>query len=244
MLAIKQNLLTALATELETLLPGAGARAAFESPKVAAHGDFASTAAMQLAKPLGKNPRQVAEALRESLLKTAVYSQWVEAIDIAGPGFMNIKLKPAAKQEVVREILSAKNAFGNQAPLHKKMMVEFVSANPTGPLHVGHGKCAAVGDSLSKILMAAGYQVSTEYYINDHGKQMDILGESVLVRYRQLLGEEIEFLENGYQGDYIVTIAKEIKDKTYLLTTVYFFHKINRFPNLFKHISYFHKKTS
>ena len=106
MLAIKQNLLTALAAELETLLPGAGARAAFESPKVAAHGDFASTAAMQLAKPLGKNPRQVAEALRESLLKTAVYSLWVEAIDIAGPGFMNIKLKPAAKQEVVREILS------------------------------------------------------------------------------------------------------------------------------------------
>ena len=114
MLAIKQKLLTALAAELETLLPGAGARAAFESPKVAAHGDFASTAAMQLAKPLGKNPRQVAETLRESLLKTAVYSQWVEAIDIAGPGFMNIKLKPAAKQEVVREISRKRAVLSRQ----------------------------------------------------------------------------------------------------------------------------------
>ena len=200
MLAIKQKLLTALAAELETLLPGAGARAAFESPKVAAHGDFASTAAMQLAKPLGKNPRQVAETLRESLLKTAVYSQWVEAIDIAGPGFMNIKLKPAAKQEVVREILSAKNAFGNQAPLHKKMMVEFVSANPTGPLHVGHGRQAALGDTICNLYKTQGWDVYREFYYNDAGVQIATLTTSTQLRGKGVKPGDKDWPEASYAG--------------------------------------------
>ncbi len=145
MLSLKHELLAALAAELDKLLPGAAAKAAFESPKVASHGDFASTAAMQLAKPLGKNPRQVAETLREALLKTESFTRWVESIDIAGPGFLNIRLKPEAKQQVIREVLSAATHFGDQASLGKKMMVEFVSANPTGPLHVGHGRQAALG---------------------------------------------------------------------------------------------------
>jgi len=209
MLAIKQNLLTALATELETLLPGAGARAAFESPKVAAHGDFASTAAMQLAKPLGKNPRQVAEALRESLLKTAVYCQWVEAIDIAGPGYMNIKLKPAAKQEVVREILSTKNAFGNQAPLHKKMMVEFVSANPTGPLHVGHGRQAALGDTICNLYQTQGWDVYREFYYNDAGVQIATLTTSTQLRGKGVKPGDKDWPEASYAGEYIADIATD-----------------------------------
>ena len=209
MLAIKQKLLTALAAELETLLPGAGARAAFESPKVAAHGDFASTAAMQLAKPLGKNPRQVAETLRESLLKTAVYSQWVEAIDIAGPGFMNIKLKPAAKQEVVREILSAKNAFGNQAPLHKKMMVEFVSANPTGPLHVGHGRQAALGDTICNLYQTQGWDVYREFYYNDAGVQIATLTTSTQLRGKGVKPGDKDWPEASYAGEYIADIATD-----------------------------------
>jgi arginyl-tRNA synthetase len=209
MLAIKQNLLTALATELETLLPGAGARAAFESPKVAAHGDFASTAAMQLAKPLGKNPRQVAEALRESLLKTAVYSQWVEAIDIAGPGFMNIKLKPAAKQEVVREILSTQNAFGNQVPLLKKMMVEFVSANPTGPLHVGHGRQAALGDTICNLYQTQGWDVYREFYYNDAGVQIATLTTSTQLRGKGVKPGDKDWPEASYAGEYIADIATD-----------------------------------
>jgi arginyl-tRNA synthetase len=106
MLSLKHDLLAALAAELDKLLPGAAAKAAFESPKVASHGDFASTAAMQLAKPLGKNPRQVAETLREALQKTEPFTRWVESIDIAGPGFLNIRLKPEAKQQVIREVLA------------------------------------------------------------------------------------------------------------------------------------------
>ena len=145
MLSLKHELLAALAAELDNLLPGAAAKAAFESPKVASHGDFASTAAMQLAKPLGKNPRQVAETLREALQKTEPFARWVESIDIAGPGFLNIRLKPEAKQQVIREVLNAATYFGDQPSLGKKMMVEFVSANPTGPLHVGHGRQAALG---------------------------------------------------------------------------------------------------
>ena len=209
MLAIKQNLLTALAAELETLLPGAGTRAAFESPKVAAHGDFASTAAMQLAKPLGKNPRQVAEALRESLLKTAVYSQWVEAIDIAGPGFMNIKLKPAAKQEVVREILSTQNAFGNQVPLLKKMMVEFVSANPTGPLHVGHGRQAALGDTICNLYQTQGWDVYREFYYNDAGVQIATLTTSTQLRGKGVKPGDKDWPEASYAGEYIADIATD-----------------------------------
>src|SRR5882724_5523756 len=143
MLLVKQELLGSLVDGLEKLLPGAGEKAAFESPKAAGHGDLACTAAMQLAKPLKQNPRQVAESLRAILLESPPFRLWVEAIDIAGPGFLNIKLKAQAKQQIVKEILTAGQAFGTQPPSGRRMMVEFVSANPTGPLHVGHGRQAA-----------------------------------------------------------------------------------------------------
>src|SRR3954454_20297567 len=129
MLQAKQELLAALAAGLEQLSRGAGAKATFESPKVAAHGDLACTAAMQLARPLKQSPRQVAESLRSVLMETQPFRRWVDAIDIAGPGFLNIKLKAQAKQQVVAEVLEAGKDFGAKPPHGGRMMVEFVSAN-------------------------------------------------------------------------------------------------------------------
>lgn len=151
MLSVKNELLATLATALDAISPGAGAKAAFESPKVAAHGDFACTAAMQLAKPLKLNPRALGEQLKATLEATPAYQRWVDAIEIAGPGFLNIRLKPAAKQEVVREVLGAGERFGYQPSNGQRVLVEFVSANPTGPLHVGHGRQAAIGDAISNL---------------------------------------------------------------------------------------------
>src|SRR5512133_2323043 len=133
MLIVKTQLLEVLRATLEDIQPGAGAKAAFESPKVAAHGDLATTAAMQLAKPLKQNPRQLAESLCTLLRTTLPYQTWVESLDIAGPGFINIKLKPAAKQQVVRSVLLQADRYGTHADNGKRMLVEFVSANPTGP---------------------------------------------------------------------------------------------------------------
>ena len=149
MLLIKKDLLADLTAALDTLLPGAGDKAAFESPKVAAHGDLACTAAMQLAKGLRQNPRQVAEQLQGLLLASPGFTRWVDAVEIAGPGFINIRLKPAAKQQTVRSILAQRAAYGRQSTdAGQKTIVEFVSANPTGPLHVGHGRQAALGDAI------------------------------------------------------------------------------------------------
>ena len=159
MLLVKQELLAALAETLETLSPGAGARAAFESPKVAAHGDFACTAAMQLAKPLGRKPRELGEQLADALRATPAFGRWVDAIEIAGPGFLNIRLKTAARQQVVREVLAAGAAFGSQPARDERVLVEFVSANPTGPLHVGHGRQAALGDAICNLLATQGDKV-------------------------------------------------------------------------------------
>ena len=182
MLQVKQELLAALSQALDTLSPGAGDKAAFESPKVAAHGDFAITAAMQLAKPLKLNPRQLGEQLREVLLAAPAYQQWVQDIDIAGPGFINILLKPAAKQQIVREVLSAKEQFGFQPDTGHKVLVEFVSANPTGPLHVGHGRQAALGDAICNLLASQGQDVYREFYYNDAGVQINTLANSTQLR--------------------------------------------------------------
>lgn len=213
MLRVKQDLLGALAAELEKLLPGAADKAVFESPKVASHGDFACTAAMQLAKPLKQNPRQVAEALRAALLATPVYTQWVEAIDIAGPGFINIRLKAAAKQQVVREVLGAAGAFGNAGPNGKHMMVEFVSANPTGPLHVGHGRQAALGDAICNLYATQGWDVYREFYYNDAGVQIATLATSVQLRAKGIRPGDPQWPEAAYNGDYIQDIADDFLAK-------------------------------
>ncbi len=215
MLSAKQHLLTAVATELEKLQTGAGARAAFESPKVAAHGDLACTAAMQLAKALKQNPRQLSENLRSALLATPAFERWVDAIEIAGPGFINIRLKDAAKQAVVHEVLQAAECFGDQAAQSDKVLVEFVSANPTGPLHVGHGRQAALGDAICNLLATQGQQVYREFYYNDAGVQIGTLAKSTQMRAQGIQPGDATWPTDPdnpeskafYNGDYIQDIA-------------------------------------
>jgi len=217
MLLVKQELLAALSQALEGLLPGSGNKAAFESPKVAAHGDFAVTAAMQLAKPLKLNPRQLGEQLRDALLAAPAYQQWVQDIEIAGPGFINIRLKPAAKQQIVREVLQAKEHFGFQASNGQRVLVEFVSANPTGPLHVGHGRQAALGDAICNLFSTQGYNVYREFYYNDAGVQINTLATSTQLRAQGFKPGDAQWPtgENApaYNGDYIADIAADFLAK-------------------------------
>ena len=213
MLNAKQELLSALAGELDKLQPGAGARAVFESPKVAAHGDLACTAAMQLAKGLKQNPRQLGEALREALLATPAFQRWVEAIELAGPGFINIRLKDAAKQAVVAEVLAAGEAFGQQVAHGQRVLVEFVSANPTGPLHVGHGRQAALGDAICNLLATQGQQVYREFYYNDADVQIATLATSTQLRAKGFKPGDAEWPEAAYNGEYIQDIANDFLAK-------------------------------
>ena len=210
MLSIKNNLLAALAAGLEQLSPGAGDKAAFESPKVAAHGDFACTAAMQLAKGLKQNPRQVAEALRANLLTQPAFVQWVQDIEIAGPGFINIRLKPEAKQETVREVLHSGTKYGAKSHIaDQAMIVEFVSANPTGPLHVGHGRQAALGDAICNLFVTQGVRVYREFYYNDAGVQIHTLATSTQARAKGINPGDAAWPELAYNGDYIADIAAD-----------------------------------
>ena len=209
MQSVKKELLETLAGELEKLIPGAGAKAIFESPKVASHGDLACTAAMQLAKPLGKNPRLIAEALRTALLASAPYQRWVQAIELAGPGFINIRLRPAAKQGAVRDVLLQGERYGHAAPRKEPVLVEFVSANPTGPLHVGHGRQAALGDAVCNLLAAQGWQVYREFYYNDAGAQIDTLALSTQLRAKGLKPGDAGWPDSAYNGDYILDIAQD-----------------------------------
>ena len=210
MLLIKKDLLADLTAALDTLLPGAGDKAAFESPKVAAHGDLACTAAMQLAKGLRQNPRQVAEQLQGLLLASPGFTRWVDAVEIAGPGFINIRLKPAAKQQTVRSILAQGAAYGRQSTdAGQKTIVEFVSANPTGPLHVGHGRQAALGDAICNLFETQGATVWREFYYNDAGVQIQTLATSTQARAKGLQPGDATWPELAYNGDYIADIAAD-----------------------------------
>ena len=221
MLTVKTELLEALRAALEDLLPGAGTKAAFESPKVAAHGDLATTAAMQLAKPLKLNPRLLAEKLCAALQTTAAFQTWVEGLDIAGPGFINIKLKPASKQQVVRSVLAQTTAYGQQPLTGKNMLVEFVSANPTGPLHVGHGRQAALGDAICNLFATQGWKVHREFYYNDAGVQIQTLTHSTQLRAKGFkpgddcwpTDPEDPASKAFYNGDYIQDIANDFLAK-------------------------------
>ena len=214
---VKHELLAALAAELEKLSPGAGERAAFELPRQASHGDFATNAAMQLAKPLKANPRALGEQLKAALEQQAAFQQWVDAIEIAGPGFLNIRLKPAAKQEVVREALQQGSQFGVQPASGKRVLVEFVSANPTGPLHVGHGRQAALGDAICHLLSSQGWDVTREFYYNDAGVQIETLTKSTKLRAQGFkpgddcwpTDPENPASKAFYNGDYIQDIAND-----------------------------------
>jgi arginyl-tRNA synthetase len=209
MQSVKKQLLAALAAELDKLSPGAGGKAAFESPKVAEHGDFACTAAMQLAKAAKKNPRELATQLVAALQATTAFAQWTSSLEIAGPGFINIRLKPEAKQEVVREVLALVDGYGRQAATGRKMMVEFVSANPTGPLHVGHGRQAALGDAICNLWATQGEQVYREFYYNDAGVQINNLALSTQARARGLDPEHSDWPKDAYNGQYIADIAQD-----------------------------------
>jgi arginyl-tRNA synthetase len=191
--------------------------ASLEVPKVASHGDFALTAAMQLAKPLKKNPRDVATALVASLSKQQVFQDWVADTELAGPGFINIRLTPAAKQQVVREVLAAGASFGarvgDPTAAHRKLLVEFVSANPTGPLHVGHGRQAALGDAICNLFESQGWSVWREFYYNDAGVQIQTLANSTQARAKGLKPGDAGWPESAYNGDYIDDIAKDFLAK-------------------------------
>lgn len=179
-------------------------------PRDPSHGDFASNLALLLAKPAGINPRVMAEQIMSAIPK----SSQIEKIEIAGPGFINFFVTQSSMQGVISKVLQQGQKYGHsQIGAGKKTQVEFVSANPNGPLHVGHGRGAAFGATLANILDATGFDVQREYYVNDAGRQMDILSVSVWLRYLQMLGLQLDFPSNGYRGDYVLDIAQQLRDK-------------------------------
>ncbi|MFC5302187.1 arginine--tRNA ligase [Azospira restricta] len=206
---LRTHIAALLKAALQSVAPDAADTAiVLDRPKQASHGDFASNLALQIAKAMKRSPRDVAQLLVSELPA----SPWVEKTEIAGPGFINFTLKPAAKLKVVGDVLAAGADYGRSTAGGKqKIQVEFVSANPTGPLHVGHGRGAAYGASLSSLLAFAGWDVTREYYVNDAGRQMDILGLSTWLRYLELHNEHLPFPPNAYQGDYVRGMAKQMQ---------------------------------
>jgi arginyl-tRNA synthetase len=209
MIRAKRELLAALRAALAEVAGDAAPAAAFESPKQAAHGDLAITAAMVLARSLKRNPRDLAYELVRALQSQSAVQRWVRAIEVAGPGFVNLRLAAAAKQAVVRDVLDAGDRYGCKPPNGQKVMVEFVSANPTGPLHVGHGRNAAIGDSLAHLLQTQGAEVTREFYYNDAGAQIANLALSVQSRLAGLAPGDERWPEQAYNGEYIADIAAE-----------------------------------
>lgn len=180
-----------------------------ENAKDPAHGDYASNLALILVKPCRQSPRQIAEMLIEALPADSI----IEKVEIAGAGFINFFIRSSARAEIIKEVLHKKREFGRSTlGGNQKVLIEFVSANPTGPLHVGHGRSAAFGATLGNVLKAAGYDVALEYYVNDAGRQMNILAVSVWLRYLQLAKEAIIFPANAYKGDYVTEIAQQLWD--------------------------------
>jgi len=180
-----------------------------EPPRDAAHGDMATNAAMVLAKPAKMNPRAIAEALAAKL--TA--DDRIATAEVAGPGFLNMRLDASVWQGVVKAALTDADYGKSTMGQGQKLMVEYVSANPTGPLHVGHTRGAVFGDALATLLAYAGYDVTKEYYINDGGAQVDVLARSVYLRYQEAHGQEIAFEDGTYPGDYLIPVGEALKDK-------------------------------
>ncbi|MCS6765941.1 MAG: arginine--tRNA ligase [Candidatus Protistobacter heckmanni] len=213
MLPSQHSLLRGLIAQAAKALAPEGAtipEVTLERPKVTAHGDLACNIAMQMAKPLRANPRELAQKLADALLGDAGLKHLLAGVDIAGPGFLNLKLTDAARQEAVRAVLAEGAEFGRgKAAEGKQVMLEFVSANPTGPLHVGHGRQAALGDALSNLMAAQGWKVHREFYYNDAGMQIGNLALSVQARARGLAPGQDGWPEAAYNGDYIADIAAD-----------------------------------
>ena len=190
---------------------GAAGKFTVELPKHEGMGDFATNMALVVAGAEKKNPRELAKVIVEKLVQE---SGLIAGVDIAGPGFINISINPDVWRGLIPTILAAGESYGKSTVGGgRKVMVEFVSANPTGPLSVGHGRQAILGDSIARLLEATGHDVFREYYFNDAGRQMRVLGESTRSRYLELLGEKSQFPEDGYQGQYIVDIAQSLVDE-------------------------------
>ncbi|MBX3637844.1 MAG: arginine--tRNA ligase, partial [Rubrivivax sp.] len=209
MIQAKQELREALRAALAALAGEQAPEAAFESPKQAAHGDLAVTAAMGLARALKKNPRELAAQLVALLQAQPAVQRWVASLEIAGPGFINLRLADAARQAVVREVLAGAECFGRQGARGERVMVEFVSANPTGPLHVGHGRNAALGDCIANLLATQGWDVHREFYYNDAGVQINTLATSTQARLKGLKPGDAGWPEQAYNGEYIADIAAD-----------------------------------
>ena len=214
--SVKEQLESLLSRALDALRAEGLSLPDTVAPQVArakdrAHGDFASNIAMQLAKPAGLAPRAFAERLIAALPQAAL----LEKVEIAGPGFINFYVRESAVFDVVRQVLGAGEAFGRSAHgAGRKVMIEFVSANPTGPLHVGHGRGAAYGAAVADLLAAVGYHVHREYYVNDAGRQMHILATSIWLRYLELCGAQFAFPSNGYKSTgYIYDIARRLQSE-------------------------------
>ncbi|WP_424967608.1 MULTISPECIES: arginine--tRNA ligase [unclassified Dinoroseobacter] len=210
---LRAGVLTALSEmQAEGVLPEGldFANVAVEPPRDAAHGDMATNAAMVLAKPAKMKPRDIADALAAKLAA----DPRVASAEVAGPGFLNLRLAPEIWQGLVRNVLETGTGFGrSDMGQGKKVNVEYVSANPTGPLHVGHTRGAVFGDALASLLDFAGYEVTREYYINDGGAQVDVLARSVYLRYLEAHGQEVAFEDGTYPGDYLIAVGEALKAK-------------------------------
>ncbi|MCB5364620.1 arginine--tRNA ligase [Pusillimonas sp. CC-YST705] len=207
----QKTLIELLAAAVETVVPGATPDIQLERPKVASHGDVACNVAMQLARAAKRNPRELAEQIVQALLAQPQAADLIASAEIAGPGFINIRLTAAVHQAVLAHIWQEGAYFGHRPASPDKVLVEFVSANPTGPLHVGHARQAALGDSLCRLLASQGKQVTREFYYNDAGNQIDNLAISVQARARGIAPEAAEFPADGYKGDYILDIARDFQ---------------------------------
>ena len=212
-MADPQDILRGILEEgVRAIAPEAGAvEVHIERPRDPAHGDFASNIALQLARSLGRKPRAIAEEIRRATAQHVAGSALFEALEIAGAGFLNARLSAKAKHAAVGRVLAEGAGFGRSHPAgRERVQVEFVSANPTGPLHVGHGRGAAYGASLANLLEFAGHAVEREFYVNDAGRQMDILALSVWLRCLEARGEAVAFPADGYRGDYVREIAARL----------------------------------
>ena len=204
----------ALAREASAVAGGADAVASLDPPRDAGFGDLATNVAMTLAKAAKRNPRELADELVGRIQADADLGPLVESAEVAGPGFINLTLSPKWFADAARAIVATGGDYGRaQADPVERILIEFVSANPTGPPHVGHARQAAYGDGVARILEYAGHKVTREYYVNDWGRQMQLFGASVAARYGQLFGLDTQVPEDGYQGDYVIGIAELMRDE-------------------------------
>ncbi|MBP6705869.1 MAG: arginine--tRNA ligase [Achromobacter sp.] len=207
----QKQLISLIQAAVAQSLPDAQPNVLLERPKVAAHGDVATNVAMQLAKPAKRNPRELAQAIVDALMAQPDARALVESAEIAGPGFINLRVTPAARQAVIATVAEQGASYGRAPRTGEKILVEFVSANPTGPLHVGHARQAALGDALCRLYDASGWDVTREFYYNDAGNQIENLTISVQARARGLTPDSPEWPADGYKGDYISDIARDFQ---------------------------------